>query len=179
MNRNTVIRTGVAGAVAAAGLVVGGVAMANADDSAPAGSYSDGPKGAGPMGDGHRGGPGAGMHDTAAFAKALGVSEAKLTAALKVVRPDVMGDKPAAGERPDPAARETAMAAALAKELGISEAKVTAALTDLRAAGTADRRAELSTRLDTSVKAGDLTAADKASVLKAFDAGVLGGPGPR
>ena len=40
----------------------------------------------------------------------------------------------------------------------------------------AEHRSDLSDRLDAAVKAGDLTAADKASVLKAFDAGVLDGP---
>ena len=68
----------------------------------------------------------------------------------------------------------------LAKELGIDEAKVTAALEKVKAAHEAEHKTELTARLDAAVTAGDLTASDKASVLKAFDAGVLqGGPGPR
>ena len=65
----------------------------------------------------------------------------------------------------------------LAEALDLSEEKVAAALEDLRAAHEAEERTALSERLDAAVEAGDLTAADKASVLKAFDAGVLGGPG--
>jgi hypothetical protein len=57
------------------------------------------------------------MLDTAALAKKLGVSEAKLKAALATARP-------AQGATPQPGG----IAAALAKALGISEAKVKAAL---------------------------------------------------
>lgn len=179
MDKQTAIRTGVAGAVAAAGLTVGGLAMANAATDEPSTTQSAPDKNDRPGGPGH-GGPGRAFGDTAAFAKALGVSEDKLTAALKAIREDQpkssdKTDEKSDGERPDPAARQAALATALAKELGISEAKVTQALKDVRAVEKSDRRAELSTRLDQAVKAGDLTATDKASVLKAFDAGVLGG----
>ncbi|MFC7502794.1 hypothetical protein, partial [Nocardioides sp. GCM10030258] len=68
-----------------------------------------------------------------------------------------------------------ALAKALADELGLDEAKVADALDTLRDAQKAERRTDLSERLDTAVKDGDLTDADKASVLKAYDAGVLGG----
>ena len=68
----------------------------------------------GPGGRGH-GGPGHGHFDTAALAKALGVTEAKLTAALNAVRPD-KGDN-----RDD-------HAAAIAKALGESTADVQAVL---------------------------------------------------
>ncbi len=169
MDKNTMMRTGVAGAVAAAGLVVGGVAVASADDEAKSSSRSDGQKG------GHRGGQGFGVRGTGAVAESLGVSEDKLTAALKAVREDLKGDKSADGERPARGERQAAMAAALATELGISESKVTAALEEQRTERSADQRTALSERLDTAVTAGDLTASDKASVLKAFDAGVLGG----
>ena len=96
--------------------------------------------------------------------------------------PSDCADRPAAGEQPTPptdeerAEREAAFATALAKALGLSEDKVSDALDTVRAAREADRRQELGERLDTAVEDGDLTAADKASVLKAFDAGVLGGP---
>lgn len=132
---------------------------------------------------GHKGGRGM---DGAALASALGLDEAKVTAALDAAREATRPDAPAQGETPTPpteaerTARQTAFATALAKELGVDEAKVTAALEKVKAAHQAERRTELSTRLDAAVTAGDLTASDKASVLKAFDAGVLqGGPGPR
>ena len=132
---------------------------------------------------GHKGGPG---FDSAALAIALGVDEAKVTAAVTAARESTRPEAPAAGaERTAPteaerAAREKAFATAVAKELGLDEAKVSAALADLREAHQAEHRAELSTRLHAAVTAGTLTAADKASVLKAFDAGVLkGGPGAR
>ncbi|GAB3448574.1 hypothetical protein GCM10027517_33770 [Phycicoccus ginsengisoli] len=148
--------------------------------TAPAAPRPDGDgDGRGPGG--HHGRPGMGM-DTAALAKALGVSEAKLSAALRSAREATRpSTPPAQGTRPsdaDRAAREKAMAAALAKALGVSEAKVQAALGSVRAQREAEHRSELVTRLDAAVKAGTLSAADKASVLKAFDAGVLGGPRP-
>lgn len=124
--------------------------------------------------------------DAAALATALGVDEAKVTAAVTAAREATRPEPPAAGEErtapteAERTAREKAFATAVAKELGVDEAKVTAALADLREAHQAEHKAELSTRLDAAVTAGTLTAADKASVLKAFDAGVLkGGPGSR
>ena len=115
----------------------------------------------------------------------LGVDEAKVTTAVTAAREATRPEAPAAGEsrtaptEAERAARDTAFAAALAKELGVDQAEVTG-LADVRAAHQAERRTELSTQLDAAVTAGTLTAADKASVLKAFDAGVLkGGPGAR
>lgn len=175
MNKSTAIRTGVAGAVAAAGLVAGGTVMASADDDASSGTYAQS-EGRGQGGHGGKGGFGG--RDTAAFATALGVSEDDLTAAIKTVREDLKADKDGeivAGGRPERAARQAALAAALAAELDISEDKVTSVLEDLRADATADRRTKLSERLDAAVGAADLTADDKAAVLKAFDAGILGG----
>lgn len=185
-----------------AGAVAGGVTAASlsaeADDSTqptkPSTSSSSGATAGTPAapqpgdGPGRHGGPGGpgGIGrgpDAAALAKELGVTEAKLQKAFDAVREDLREDrpaKPADGTRPTPPtdaqreARQSALAKALAKELGVSEAKVTAALDKVRAAHEAERRDELSTRLDDAVKAGDLTAGDKASVLKAFDAGVLG-----
>ncbi len=135
-------------------------------------------------------GKGKGMRgiDAASLASKLGVDEAKVTAALAKIHEALRPAAPTSGTQGAPtpptaaeiAAREKAFAAALAKELGVSEAKVTTALTEIRAAHQAEHKAELSTRLDAAVKAGALTASDKASVLKAFDAGALGGPrGPR
>lgn len=152
------------------------------DDNAGLGRH--GRHGHGPDGGmgGHMGrGLGRGM-DSAAFAEKLGVDEATLTAALQQVRAalrDAAGDEDHAGPptEAERTARQQEFAAALAKELGIEQAKVTAALDALRAERQADARAVFSARLDEAVKAGTLTEADKAAVLKAFDAGVLGGPG--
>lgn len=177
-----------AAALLAAGAVAGGATAATlsahaADDTGSSPSSSSATAGdRGPGGPGHGRGPG---EDAAALAKALGVSESKVSdaidAAREATRPDD-ADKPAAGEKPTPpteaerTAREAAFAKALAKELGVDQAKVTKALETVRAARDAERRTDLSERLDTAVKDGKLTAGDKASVLKAYDAGVLGGP---
>lgn len=121
--------------------------------------------------------------DTAALATKLGVTEDKLTAALQKVGQSMRDQHEQAedGTRTPPTqaeidARQQAFAAALAKELGIDQTKVTAAFDALRAEREAARKAELSTRLDAAVKSGKLTDADKQSILKGFDAGVLGGP---
>lgn len=67
-------------------------------------------------------------------------------------------------------------ATALAAELdGVSAAQVTAAMDQVQTAHQADQRTELGGRLSEAVTAGDLTDADRSSVLKAFDAGVLHG----
>ncbi|MFB9767842.1 hypothetical protein ACFFOS_25945, partial [Nocardioides kongjuensis] len=84
--------------------------------------------------------------------------------------------RPAPPTDAERAEREAALAKALAEELGLDEAKVSAALDDVRAAHDAERRQDLSDRLDQAVSDGTLTAGDKASVLEAYDAGVLGGP---
>lgn len=151
-------------------------ATATAAPSQPGADAGRGPGGPG----GHRGGPG-GL-DAAALATKLGLTEAKVSAALEKVRaaqkpttPPAQGTKPTDAERQ---AREKARVTALAKELGVSEAKVQAALDAIRADREASHKSELSARLDAAVKAGTLTGADKTSVLKAFDAGVLGGGRP-
>lgn len=179
-----------AAALLAAGAVAGGVTAATltatADDTTSGDSSASADARPGPGGPG--GGPGGGhgrggAHvDTAALAKALGVTEDKLAAAFEAVREDLKpAEKPADGERPTPptdeerADRQAALAKALADELGLDESKVADALDTVRAAEKAERRTDLSDRLDTAVEDGDLTSADKASVLKAYDAGVLGG----
>lgn len=135
----------------------------------------------------HRGGPGGppgfgGPRGGADLAKALGVSEAKLRSAFEAIRDDVRPARDRQDGPPSEAEREAMkdkFAAALAKELGLSTSKVSAALEKVQKAHAAEHRETLSDRLDDAVKDGKLTADDKASVLKAFDAGVLGGPGPR
>lgn len=162
----------------AAGVIAGGIlagtlgaqAANTSDDARPANAphvrmHREGP-----------GGPGGGD-----LAKELGVSETKLREAFDSIRHDVRPAKrpdgpPSAAQR---AAMEDKLASALADELGLSEAKVKAALEKVRKDHRAEHREFLSDRLDEAVKDGKLTDEDKASVLKAFDAGVLGGPGPR
>lgn len=167
--------------IAGLGLTVGALGMANAADSTSTDTTSstsasdgrgfrDGP-GRGPMGHGEGG---------AELAQELGVTEAELEAAFEAIRDTLKPD----GERPttppteaERTARQKELAAALAKELGLSEGKVTSAFAELREAHETEHRTELSTRLDAAVEEGTLTESDKQSVLKAFDAGVLGRPG--
>lgn len=173
-----------AAALLAAGAVAGGATAAtlsaSADDSGSGASATAGAgEGRGPGGHGR-----GGAHvDTAALAKALGVSEDELAGALDAVRDELKpdaADRPADGERPEPPTeaereeRSAAFAKALADELGIDEAKVSDALETLRTAARTEHRSELGERLDQAIEDGDLTDADKASVLKAYDAGVLG-----
>ena len=167
----------------AAGVIAGGIlagtlgaqAANETDDAAPA----NGPA----IVRVHHGGPGApGRPGGEDLAKALGVSEEKLHSAFEAIRDDI---KPADrhDDGPPTKAERTAhhdkLTAALAKELGLSEAKVEAAFEKVHKAHAAEHRDALSDRLDAAVKNGKLTKDDKASVLKAFDAGVLGGPGGR
>jgi hypothetical protein len=163
----------------AAGVVAGGIlagtlgaqAANQADDDRPGGPahvrvHFEGP-----------GGP----RGHADLAKELGVSQKKLDKAFASIRDEVRPAKRPDGppSEADIKAMESKLAAALADKLGLSEAKVAAALEKVRKAHTAEHREALSDRLDTAVKDGKLTDDDKASVLKAFDAGVLGGPGGR
>jgi len=171
-----------AAGVVAGGILTGGIAANAADQAGDSARSShvtdqrDGFKEGGPGGRGRPGGPG--RIGAAELAKALGVSEDRLDAALKAVREDTKPPErptrpPSDSERK---ARREKFVAALAKELDLSEAKVKAALKKVHAAREADRRDDLNDRLAAAVKAGKLTADDRASVLKAFDAGVLGGP---
>lgn len=180
MDRSTLARTGIAGAIAGLGLTVGGIAIASAETgtsettTASASAHPGGPRG-------DRG------ERAEALAEALGLEEDVVRAALQAVRDELRPDTDDDGVRTPPteaerAARQAALAAALAEELDISEAKVTAALAELEEqheAARAERRAEarvaLVERLDVAVEAGTLTAADKASVLKAYDADLIGG----
>lgn len=178
------VKVAAAGGVAAVAAGIGASqALAASSTPSPSATSSTAPRGTGERGPGHgRGGPGRGV-DTAALAKALGMSEDTVTSALASVRdatrpssPPAEGSKPSEADRQ---AREKARVTALAKALGVSESKLQAALDSIEAEHRANRRADLATRLDAAVGDGTLTAADKASVLKAYDAGVLGGAGPR
>jgi hypothetical protein len=188
---STTIRTSIAGAVAAAGLTLGGIGFASAADnsannSTDATSTTSTSSAAvpGPDGFGHGpGGPGHGaFHDSGELAKALGVTQAKLDAAFEAIRDQLAPPAEIDRSNPPTEAERTAMrgklATALAAELDLTKAKVLAAMDEVEAAHQATERTDLATRLTAAVKAGTLTSADKASVLKAFDAGVLGGPRP-
>lgn len=163
--------TAVALSVAGAGIAVGGIGLASADESVSgevsATQISPPTDGRGPgHGPGHRRGPG---ELAAGLAEALGLEESDVTAALQAVRDHLEPGAPAEDET------RAEMASALADELGVSEQQVTDALASMAADRMAEGRSMLADRLDAAVADGSLTAADKQSVLKAFDAGVLGG----
>ena len=188
MNRSTIIRRGVATGIAGAGLAVGALGVASAadgggqsDGSTPAASSAT-DTGSLERGDRDRGqdrDPGAGRGlGGAELAEALGVSETELQTALESVREQLEPPQtdpstpPAEGEREE---RHDQMIDALAAELDLSAAEVTAAIEQVQQDRSAEWRSALGDRLDEAVTAGDLTTEDRASVLKAFDAGVLGG----
>ncbi len=196
MQKSTMIRTTVAAGVAGLGLSLGGIALATADDgngsdngsTTPGAAAVDGRFPGGPGGPGgqglHRMGPGGDL--VAELAEALDVSEDDVEAALEAVREELAPEpraEGAEGEAPAPPTQEEmeerrdAFAEALAAELGVSADDVTAALEELHADHEAAARSMLARRLTAAVQDGTLTRADRASVLKAFDAGVLGGPG--
>ncbi len=184
MNKSTIIRRGVVTGIAGAGLAVGGLGIASAaddgaqsDSSTPAaspstdnGSPERGDRGRGPGGGHGLGGP--------ELAEALGVSETELQSALDSVREQLEPSQidrstpPTDGEREE---RRDQMIDALAEELDLSAAEVTTAIEELQQARADERRTALGDRLDEAVTEGDLSTEDRASVLKAFDAGVLGG----
>ena len=174
MNTSTVLRTTIAGTVAAAGLAVGGIALASATTDSP-------PESGLVLAHEGRGGPGFRiMFGGEDLAEALGVSEERLREAMEAIRDEVRpAERPALGSPPSEVDRvelQANLAKALAEELDLSQAKVEAALEKVHEAHEAERRTHLGERLDEAVADGKLTAADKASVLKAYDAGVLGGP---
>ena len=118
------------------------------------------------------------MAQASALAEKLGVEEAKVTEALQAFREaNRPASPPADGTKPDPAARDAALAKALAESLGIEESKVTAALDELRSEAQAERAAALKTRLDKAVTDGKLTQAEADAVTKAVENGVIGGGG--
>ena len=184
MQRNTLVRTTIAAGVAGLGLSVGGIALATADDdsgssSRPGWHAFDGDRPHGP-GLHVRFGPGGDLVET--LAESLGVSEEEVETALEAVHDELAPEPPAEGEEPTPPTeeemeeRQQAFADALAAELDVPASEVTAVLAELRADHETEARSMLADRLTAAVEAGDLTNADKASVLKAFDAGVLDGP---
>lgn len=184
MNRSTMIRRGVAASIAGAGLVVGGLGIASADED---GAQSDGSTSAASSGtdtgspgrgDGGRGPGGGHGPGGAELAEALGVSEAELQSALDAVREQLEpseADRSSPPEEGELEERRDQMIEALAEELGLPAAEVATAFEELQQDREDERRTALEDRLDEAVTAGDLSDGDRASVLKAFDAGVLGG----
>lgn len=171
--------------VAAAALTLGagvGVATQAFADPTASPSPTSTPSSSGspdtPQGPGGRhGGPGRGLHDAdlaKELASKLGVTEAKVTAALQAIRDEKSGTKPTPGTtRPDPSARDADLAKSLATKLGLDEAKVKTALDEIRAAQDADRGQALKDKLAAAVKAGTLTQAEADAVQKAVDKGVI------
>ncbi|SDD63108.1 hypothetical protein [Nocardioides lianchengensis] len=184
MDRSTLTRIGAAGAVAGLGLAVGGVALASAETTAPSGTTSSAHPG-GPRGDRDQ--------DAEVLASELGLEESVVEEALTAVRDELRPErstdadtetKPTPPTEEERAEHQAALVTALAEKLDVSEAKVEAAYAVIEEKREAERterqaesRADLVTRLDEAVTAGTLTEADKASVLKAYDADLLGGPG--
>ncbi len=193
MNKKAATGVAVATGLLAVGAGIGMANLAQAEPTpspgAPSSSPSTGAKpadGRGPGGPGgmHRGGAMFGA-DAKQLAEKLGVTEAKVTEALRAIHDERKADRPdpsatpsANPTRPDPAEREAELAKALASKLGIDEALVKTALDEIRAARQADRAAALKTRLDAAVKDGTLTQAEADAVTKAIQKGVIGG-GPR
>jgi len=187
MSRTTKIALGLGAAAVALGAGLGVAGMASAtttptptptpSSSAPGNNFADGHG----MRGGHRGHGGAESGARAKeLAAKLGVDEAKVTEALKTFREanrpaTPPATPPVAGQKPDRAAMQKALAASLAKSLGIDEAKVTAALAELRTAEQANHAAALKPRLDQAVKDGTLTQAEADAVTKAAEKGVIGG----
>lgn len=192
MTRHKRAAIAVATGALALGVGVGAATIASADpttspSASPSASTSSAPAGpaAGPLG-GHRRHDGPGRQEDLAktLATKLGVSQAKVTEALQAFRDANRPAKQATGtradpaNRPDPTARDAALARSLASRLGVSEAKVTTALAELRSAAEADRAAALKTKLDAAVRAGTLTQAEADAVNKAARLGVIS-VGPR
>ncbi|MEO5653659.1 MAG: hypothetical protein ABIN79_07090 [Marmoricola sp.] len=183
--------TAAAISVAGAGIAVGGIGLAAADDGTSgqgAGAQTNSPSADGATANSATAREGRGPGDrggsdqlAAGLAEALGVQQSDVTAALQAVREKRGPETSTEGEtrtRPSETEREARraeMAAALADELGVSEQRVTAAMDSLAVDRVAEGRSALAERLDTAVAEGSLTEAEKQAVLKAFDAGVLGG----
>ncbi|MEJ5929093.1 hypothetical protein WG915_10800 [Corynebacterium sp. H128] len=91
------------------------------------------------------------------LAQRLGVSEEQLHEAMDTARQSDAQDRDQV----------------LADALGIDKATVTSAMTEMHSERQTAVREDLSSRIDAAVTEGKLTAVDKESVLKAFDAGLL------
>lgn len=168
LSRSTVKAVAVGGlalSTIAVGVVAANAAPTALPELSTAGSYAgDTAEGLAPMGRGPHGMRG--QRHAEELAERLGVEQDALEDAMATLRENRREEGRAA------------MAAALAEELGLDEATVTSAFEELRTERQATARTTFAERLAAAVEDGTLTEADKESVLKAFDAGVLGrGPG--
>lgn len=179
MRRTKKMTLGMSAAALALGAGIGVAGMASATTTpTPTPSASvGGSTGTDQEGMGRHGGRGGhGMEQASELAAKLGVDEAKVADALKAFREaNRPTTPPAEGQKPDPAAREAALAKSLAASLGIDEAKVTAALQEIRSEEQAEHAAGLKSRLDKAVADGKLTQAEADAVTKAVQNGVIGG----
>lgn len=199
LTRRTRAVAAIGGTAVAATLGLGGIAMANAQETPDTTTTQSQPAQAGTdqgadaqgqnqnqnqnQGQGEKGGRGERM--AAELATALGVDEQKVSDALEEIRSENTPDKNTQGKNTqekgttpteqDRQARDSEMASKLAEKLGVDQQKVTDAMTTIRTQHQQQETERLSTSLDQAVSAGTLTEADKASVLKAQQAGVLGG----
>jgi len=177
MGRSLIV--GISAAAMAAGVGLGATQLANAETTAPTPTQSASPSpGETASGDdtGHAGRGehrGAGLRvDLSELATRLGVDEAKLEEAVKVVSADT-GRPTTPPTEEDRTARRAAFAKALASELGLDESKVAAAIEELRAEAEAERAADQSERLASAVTDGTLTQAEADAVKKALDEGIV------
>ena len=181
-----------------AGVGIAGLAQAEPTPSpgSPSGSASASPSTGGDRGGGSsdgregRGGRGFfGGESAAQLAEKLGVTEAKVTEALRAIHEERKADRPSTdpstdpsaspSARPDRAERDAELAKALAEKLGLAEDKVATALTELREAHQAEHATALKERLHAAVQDGTLTQAEADAVTKAHELGVIGGGGRR
>ncbi|WJH25657.1 hypothetical protein [Pseudarthrobacter defluvii] len=186
MKRTKKMTLGLSAAALALGAGIGVAGMASATTTTPtptpsssSSASADGSTGTAQDGMGRHGGRGGhGMEQASTLAAKLGVDESKVADALKSFRDaNKPSTPPTEGQKPDPAAREAALAKSLAASLGIDEAKVTAALQEIRSEEQSEHAAALKTRLDKAVTDGKLTQAEADAVTKAVQNGVIGGGG--
>lgn len=189
LNKKAATGIAVAAGVLALGAGIGVTNLAQAEPTPPPGTPSTSPSTGSEPRSGDRGadGRGPGTHGprgvrggelAKALAEKLGVTEAKVTEALRAVREEHRSARPADPSADPPAERRAELAKALAEKLGVDEAEVTTALAEIEAARNSERAAALKERLDAAVQAGTLTQAEADAVTKAVEKGVLGG-GPR
>lgn len=180
----------VGGIAVVAGIGIGGFAIANAQDGSGTGGTSHSSEKRGGKGGDMRGGEkrGDGMRGgqmATVLAEALDKDVETVEQALREVREEMRADvsenqegelstTPTDAERD---ARAQEMTDALAEKLDVDPAVITDALEQARDEQDSERTAAVTERLDEAVDEGTITEADKASILKAIESGVLNGPG--
>lgn len=107
------------------------------------------------------------------LASKLGLDESKVTTALQEAHKALRENDNFRDMTPEQ--RHTELAKQLASKLGVEESKVKTALDEIHKARQAQARTEFKSRLDQAVKDGKLTQTEADAVLKAWDAGLIGG----